>query len=286
MLCVGHDESDMLFKLCAGMTWAEVKQKYKKEVLRTMKAELAAGSHISDEELENRVYKIILDRACSTNAFFDKIAEVAPVTAPASSPSASSGGEVRSKQASKRRKLREVYRTLLNDLASSVPALIGGKHGQWLVESVNTGNVLHRITSTGGERTPGKNEGTIKGEMDAAQNEWKGLQEDVCCDVTSTTKQQEHGEQGLLSIFFPPAILTLSMGSTMVGRTPFVTAAALQGRQTNGDIFSLSTENELLERMPPWSQWITDFISVHLALALDATSSTSWIDSVLALQIF
>eukprot|EP01036_Dinobryon_divergens_P033509 gene33509-43302_t len=259
-----------------GMTWAEVKQKYKKEVLRTMKVELAAGSHISDEELENRVYKIILDRACSTNAFFDKIAEVSPNPAPASSSFASTvpgGGDVRSKQTSKRRKLREVYRTLLRDLASSVPALVGGKHSQWLVESIDTGNVLHRVTATGGEGgVPEKSNGSVLDDRNGLHKE------DICCDLTSfdiaqesnqhQTRKQQQQQQEFLSVLFPPVLLTLSFRSITDGPAPFVTAVAFQEKQMN--TFSLSTKQELLERMPPWSQWITDFISVQLALASDA----------------
>lgn len=261
------------------MTWAEVKQKYKKEVLRTMKDELAAGSHISDEELENRVYKIILDRACSTNAFFDKIADVSPNPAPAPSfaSAAPGGADVRSKQTSKRRKLREVYRTLLRDLASSVPALVGGKHSQWLVESIDTGNVLHRVTATGGEgAAPEKSNADMKGSV---QDDRSGLhKEDICCDLTAFSiaqenqqpngKQQQQKQESLSVVLFPPVLLTLSVRSLTDGPAPFVTAVAFQEKQMN--MISLSTKQELLDRMPPWSQWITDFISVQLALASDA----------------
>lgn len=51
-----------------GMTWPEVKAKY----LR--RARLALGPQASPEELEQRVYELIVERACATNELMDSIA--------------------------------------------------------------------------------------------------------------------------------------------------------------------------------------------------------------------
>lgn len=96
------------------MTWEEVKQKYKREVLRTMKAELRVGGSLSDEELESRVYQRIVDRACSTNAFFDQLAAVPQPPAAPAPPTKTDSSKDRGG------KLGQTYSSLVRGLASSV----------------------------------------------------------------------------------------------------------------------------------------------------------------------
>lgn len=51
-----------------GMTWPEVQQKYRKEAL------LYLGSSATEQEISHFVYRRIVDKACSTSAFFDRMA--------------------------------------------------------------------------------------------------------------------------------------------------------------------------------------------------------------------
>jgi hypothetical protein len=96
-----------------GMTWSEVKMKYRREVLQAMKEELRdRAARLSDEELERRVYERIVERACNTNSFFDKMAAVEPAPVAHQSLLASlqsSGGGSGS--------LLEVYSRLMRSLA-------------------------------------------------------------------------------------------------------------------------------------------------------------------------
>lgn len=53
----------------AGMTWAEVLGKYRKEAVTCL------GESASEQEIATFVYNRIVERACSTNAFFDHWAD-------------------------------------------------------------------------------------------------------------------------------------------------------------------------------------------------------------------
>lgn len=50
------------------MTWPEVQRKYRKEAL------LYLGSGATEQEISYFVYRRIVDKACSTSAFFDRMA--------------------------------------------------------------------------------------------------------------------------------------------------------------------------------------------------------------------
>lgn len=50
------------------MTWPEVQQKYRREAIRYL------GSTASEQEISHFVCRRIVDKACSTSAFFDRMA--------------------------------------------------------------------------------------------------------------------------------------------------------------------------------------------------------------------
>jgi len=56
-----------------GMTWQEVQLKYQKA------AKIALGSNASQEDISFFVYRTIVQKSCSTNEFFDRMAYKAPI---------------------------------------------------------------------------------------------------------------------------------------------------------------------------------------------------------------
>ena len=53
----------------SGMTWPEVWRKYRDRARREL------GESASDSELDHRAYELIVERACATNEFIDRVAE-------------------------------------------------------------------------------------------------------------------------------------------------------------------------------------------------------------------
>jgi hypothetical protein len=51
------------------MTWGEVQEKYRKE------ARLYLGENAAEQDIAHFVYRRIVDKACSTSAFFDRMAD-------------------------------------------------------------------------------------------------------------------------------------------------------------------------------------------------------------------
>eukprot|EP00597_Dinobryon_sp_UTEXLB2267_P001223 CAMPEP_0170077634 /NCGR_PEP_ID=MMETSP0019_2-20121128/14410_1 /TAXON_ID=98059 /ORGANISM="Dinobryon sp., Strain UTEXLB2267" /LENGTH=250 /DNA_ID=CAMNT_0010290077 /DNA_START=1324 /DNA_END=2076 /DNA_ORIENTATION=- len=123
------------------MTWAEVKQKYKKEVQRAVQQELrAGGEQLTDEQLERRVYQRIVDRACSTNAFFDQLTAVVPPVNAAAADCCDISAPLPPQKQTQHGGLLEVYASMMRALSQSVKGT-----------NKDTGNMLHRTTAAGGE---------------------------------------------------------------------------------------------------------------------------------------
>lgn len=51
-----------------GMTWEEVKEKYRRQAIKEL------GADASVDDIEYFIHKRVVDKACSTNQFFDRIA--------------------------------------------------------------------------------------------------------------------------------------------------------------------------------------------------------------------
>lgn len=53
----------------SGMTWPEIWRKYRQRARQEL------GSNATDAQLDHRAYELIVDRACATNDFIDRVAE-------------------------------------------------------------------------------------------------------------------------------------------------------------------------------------------------------------------